>query len=139
MTHQVVWAKCSVTNPDTGEDVILSKGDMLPDWVSDFTRFVLVSTGGVRVVAEPDPVLLAALPEPVRLPEHPDPPLTEEQQRAKAAERAERDDAPPRSASKDAWRQHALAVEVGRGRDEAEVRAELDPFTRDELVERYGR
>lgn len=57
----------------------------------------------------------------------------------KPADEPPADGTPPRSASKDAWRQYALSVEVARGRDEAEARAELDPFTRDELVEKYGK
>ena len=125
--HQVVWAKCSVTNPETGEDVVLKKGDMLPDWVSDFTRFVLTSTGGVRIVTEPDPALLAALPEPVRLPEHPDPPAPPEPE-------VER---PAANASRERWRAYALAVEAARGTPEADAQAAVEPLSRDELAERY--
>lgn len=75
MRHQVVWAACSVTNPATGEEKVLTKGDMLPDWVTDFTRFVLTTSGAVRVVdgAGPDLEPVEALPEPVRLAEHPPP------------------------------------------------------------------
>ena len=76
MGHQVVWAACSVTNPNTGDDKVLIKGDMLPPWVTDFTRFVLSTSGAVKVVDSPDPALVPedALPEPVRLAEHPPPP-----------------------------------------------------------------
>lgn len=75
MGHQVVWAACSVTNPKTGTDRVLVKGDMLPDWVTDFTKFVLTTSGAVKVVDEPDPALVPeeSLPDPVRLAEHPPP------------------------------------------------------------------
>jgi hypothetical protein len=94
MRHQVVWAACSVTNPETGEDKILAKGDMLPAWVDEFTRFVLASSGAVKVVEgeEPDPAPAEALPDPVRLPEHPPPvqqspePATQQGEQAKPAE-----------------------------------------------------
>lgn len=78
MGHQVVWAACSVTNPKTGSDKVLVKGDMLPDWVTDFTKFVLTTSGAVKVVEDPDPALVPddALPEPVRLAEHPPPAVT---------------------------------------------------------------
>jgi hypothetical protein len=75
MGHQVVWAACSVTNPKTGVDKVLVKGDMLPDWVSEFTKFVLSTSGAVQVVEDPDPGLVPEdeLPPPVRLAEHPPP------------------------------------------------------------------
>jgi hypothetical protein len=73
MKHLVVWPKISVDNPDTGESSVLAKDEVLPDYVDDFTRFVLVQTGAVRPV-EDSFEAPAASPEPVRLTEHP--PLT---------------------------------------------------------------
>lgn len=73
MRHQVVWAACSVTNPANDEEKILVKGDLLPDWVSEFTQFVLTTSGAVKVVDEPDRSLVPEeeLPPQVSLPEHP--------------------------------------------------------------------
>lgn len=73
MGHQVVWAACAVTDPSTGQEEVFRKGDLLPDYVDEFTLFVLTSTGGARFVEAPDPVLSAAqqTPDPVRLQEHP--------------------------------------------------------------------
>jgi hypothetical protein len=128
--HQVVWPKCSVTNPATAEDVILKQGDMLPDWVSDFTRFVLVSTGGVRIVAEPDPVLLAALPEPVRLQEHPDPPFSPESP-------GESPDGKPKIVDpKERWVEYAVSQRPDDV-SEADAREWAEGKTKAELVAQY--
>jgi hypothetical protein len=86
--HQVVWGACSVTHPETGKDQILSKGDMLPDWVTEFTKFVLVTSGAVKVTQDPDPALVPedAGPAPVRLPEHPPQAPTQVNYRSSKAE-----------------------------------------------------
>jgi hypothetical protein len=55
MRHQVVWAACAVTNPDTGDEKILNRGDMLPEWVSEFTRSILTGAGAVKVVEGDEP------------------------------------------------------------------------------------
>jgi len=91
MAHQVVWAKCSVDNPKTGEAVILKQGELLPDWVSPFTTFVLVSTGGVKAVPDDAPAA-APSPDPVRLTEHPplDGQLAQAEKGTLAADAAER-------------------------------------------------
>jgi len=52
MRHRVVWAACSVTNPANGDERILARGDMLPDFVDEFTRSVLASSGAVTVVED---------------------------------------------------------------------------------------
>jgi hypothetical protein len=44
----VVWEKCAVGNPDGGADVVLLRGEALPDYVSDFLRSTLVQIGAVR-------------------------------------------------------------------------------------------
>lgn len=86
--HQVVWAKCSVTNPENDQEKILLKGDMLPGWVTEFTKFVLTTSGAVKVVDGPDPDLVPeeSLPEPVRLAEHPPPPVPQVNYRSSKAE-----------------------------------------------------
>lgn len=88
MGHQVVWAACSVTNPNNNEEKVLVKGDMLPDWVSEFTQFVLTTSGAVKVVEDRDPALVPddAGPEPVRLAEHPPPPVPQVNYRSSKAE-----------------------------------------------------
>jgi hypothetical protein len=70
MPHQVVWRGLTVTNPETGEDVLVGKGELLPEWTDPFAIFALTQSGGIRVVDEPDPALTAESPEPVRLIEH---------------------------------------------------------------------
>lgn len=72
MKHQVVWAKCSVTNKESGKDLVVPRGEMLPDWVDEFTLFVLTGCGAVKAVEQADAALVAEgnPPEPVRLQEH---------------------------------------------------------------------
>jgi hypothetical protein len=48
MTLHVVWEKCSVDNPDTGENLVLNRGEELPDFVTPFVRSTLVQIGAVR-------------------------------------------------------------------------------------------
>lgn len=51
MALTVVWEKCAVDKPtkDGGvEDVVLRRGETLPDFVTDFRRSVLVMIGAVR-------------------------------------------------------------------------------------------
>lgn len=119
MAHQVVWAKCSVTNPGTGEDKVLAKGDMLPDWVSEFTVFVLSTSGAVKVVETADPTLVPEdeLPAPVRLAEHPTPPPPAQQVNARSS------------------KGDLVEYGVAQGGD----RDELDAMTREQLLDRYVR
>lgn len=138
MSHQVVWEKCSVDNPDTGESVVLVRGDTVPDWVAPFPLFVLTSTGAVRVVDEPDPTLGQPTPEPVRLAEHPPPPagpaaggeVIENVEVGAGAVVVAAKDRPADSASKADWVEYA----VSRGAD----RQTVEPVTRAELISRYG-
>jgi hypothetical protein len=76
MGHQVVTEKVAVTKPGDREDTIVHRGAMLPDWVDEFTRFVLTTTGMAKFVQDPDPNLVppSAAPAPVVLPEHQPPP-----------------------------------------------------------------
>ena len=144
MMLQVVWDKCTVTNPDTGEDVILSRGDVVPDYVDDFMQFTLRQIGAVAALSDRDPVaaeLAAALtPTPVRLAEHP--PLGTQMALAErgtlAGDASARQVAsgeqvsaqrPARSASKAEWVEYA--VSQGATREDAEK------ATRDELATLY--
>lgn len=74
MPHQVIWAKCAVVNPKDGTEEIVERGDLLPDYVSEFQLFTLMSIGGVKYVEKDalDPALTPAgnVPLPVLLPEH---------------------------------------------------------------------
>jgi hypothetical protein len=45
----VVWEKASVDNPETGEsNIILHRGEALPDFVDPFVRATMVQIGAVR-------------------------------------------------------------------------------------------
>lgn len=116
----VVWERCSVTNPATGEDRILSRGDEVPDWVDDFTRSTLASIGAARWTGDAAGPASGQL-MPVELPELPParPPAT-----PPAAV------APARSASKAEWVD--FAVGQGASREDAEK------ATRDDLIAAYG-
>lgn len=76
MGYQVVWPAVSVADmrdPKNVKDgIVFQRGAMLPDWVDEFTLHVLSTSGGVKAVETPDPVLKAVTspPEPVRLQEH---------------------------------------------------------------------
>jgi hypothetical protein len=85
--------KVAVTKPGDSEETIVHRGALLPDWVDDFTEFVLSSSGMVKGVSDPDTSLVprASLPEPVRLPEHA-PRSDEEREARSAAARAEEQD-----------------------------------------------
>jgi hypothetical protein len=156
MALQVVWAECSVTHPDTQEDTILRKFDLVPDWVDDFTKFVLTSTGAARFVDDsaPEPAPPA---EPVRLQEHP--PLESQFAQAErgtaageaaarlAAERGTAtgqqvgDGGPKRPAQADpkaAWVDYAVASGADRGRAEEATKDELMSTKPDRLAERFA-
>ena len=57
MALQVMWAACNITHPDTGEDHIIHRGALLPNWAFDdrleFMRSALVMTGALQVVDDP--------------------------------------------------------------------------------------
>lgn len=167
MGHQVVWPACSVTDPDSGEDVVLRKGDMLPDYVNEFTLFVLTTTGGVRFVEDPDPSLLAEEnpPAQVLLPEHLPPPAGSDAEKveierakveglprarsgastsaakstADADDADEDEDAPPAvSAAKPEWVEYAVRHRR-KGQSEQDARTEAEATSKEQLVGRFGR
>jgi hypothetical protein len=159
MGYQVVSKQIAVPNREKGEEEIFVRGQMLPDWVGEYELFVMTSSGYIKPVVDPDPVLTEAekTPEPVRLPEHPPPPRTEADLRAgrqaeaarKTAEdakeeeriRAQAEGRPPLGgseakrpadyASKAEWVD--FAVSKGANRDEAESSSKAD------LVSKYGK
>ncbi len=154
MALQVVWAECSVTHPDTNEDTVLRKFDLVPDWVDDFTKFVLTSTGAVRFVDDsvPEPAPPA---EPVRMQEHP--PLGSQFAQAErgtpageaaarlAAERGTAqqagDDGPKRPAQADpkaAWVDYAVANGADRAAAEQATKDDLVSTKPDKLAERFA-
>lgn len=135
LKHQVVWAKCAVTKPVTDEEVILVKGDLLPDWVSEFTKFVLTGCGAVKAVEQLDPALTAVDPEPVYLQEHRLPPVVS------AAGLGEPTitlaPAPPApNANKPEWVAYAVAVRPD-GVSEEDARAAAEATKKDDLVAKY--
>jgi hypothetical protein len=77
MADRVFVGSISVWNPDDedGTQTVYRQGDLLPDWVGAYQRFVLRSTGMVKF--EPDQPEAApgsdnpTNPAPVRLAEHP--------------------------------------------------------------------
>lgn len=74
MPLQAQWATVTVTHPDTNEDTYVHRGGYLPDWVDEYTRFVLTTCGAVqevpdRPVEDVDTSLTNATP--VTLQEHP--------------------------------------------------------------------
>ena len=130
LKHQVVWAKLAVTNPQTGKETILSRGEMFPDWVDDFTRFTLTSAGGVKAVETPDPALTKSSPEPVRLQEH-----KPDGSAANASEGPAGDQPPAGNGSREVWAAYA----TGKGAPESEtVPVEQGGLGRDELRAKYG-
>jgi hypothetical protein len=154
---QVVWPHCSVTNPRTGEDEVYAKGDMLPDYVDDFTRFVLTTSGGARLVEAPDPALVAEAnpPEPVLLAEHLPPgegtreaEVELERARVEGLPRArggqptgegeDGDQAPAVREDKATWQEYAVRRLVAEGRSEEDARAEVEPMSKEQLVGRFG-
>jgi hypothetical protein len=144
MGHQVVWASCAVTNPDTNEETILKKGDLLPKWVADFTLFVLTTSGAVKVVDDPDPALLAeANPaEPVRLQEHP--PLTDAERAALAGQPVvaggppEGPKRPAQADPKAAWVDYAAKFGADRGVAEQATKEDLMSTKPDKFAERFA-
>lgn len=146
MAHQVVWAKCSVDNPETGESVILTKGETLPEWVTDYTLFVLTSTGGAKHVEDEAPPV-APPPVPVRLPEHP--PLTSDlalaekdtlagQAAARLRANGPSESGRPRDyAPKPAWVDYAVSK---RDPDvtEDEARVDAESKTKEQLIAECG-
>jgi len=103
MALQAQWAKVNVTNPDTGEDYIVHRGAYLPDWVDDYTKFVLTTCGAVQDVPDAsddeDKTSLTDA-EPVRLQEHP-PPAQESSEPSGDLEK------PSKDASKQEWVDYA--------------------------------
>jgi len=149
MKHQVVWSACSVDNPETGESVILKTGEFLPEWVEDYTKFVLVQTGAVKAVGD-DTEPAAPSPDPVRLIEHPpltsDAALAEKDTLAGAAAarlRAAKDeptddgDKPKPYASKEVWLAYAVSQRED-GVSEEDATAALTDKTKAELVAEFG-
>jgi hypothetical protein len=158
MAHQVVVAAVSVTRPgqaaDATEDTIVHKGALLPDWVDDYTRFVLTTTGMARFVddevAKAMRVEEAAPPqEPVRLQEHP--PLTSPAAVAErgtaageaaarlAAEAGGKSAArPAQNAPKGEWVDHAVAKGADRARAEAATKDDLVKTADGDYAARFG-
>jgi hypothetical protein len=147
MAHLVVWPKCSVDNPDTGEAVVLNAGQLLPAWVNDFTKFVLVQTGGVKVVPD-DTAATAPSPDPVRLTEHPalDSNFAAAEKGTLAGDAAARlaeaktsvnDARPSPSASKADWVAYAVAQRA-EGVSEEDATAEAEAMTKADLIAAYG-
>lgn len=156
MGIQVVTAAVSVGvepgAPEGTEETIVHQGALVPDWVDDFTRFVLTSTGMGKFVEEPDPALQAAAAPAaaVLLPEHvpPEPGSDAEQveiERAaveglpRARGGASTADVPlgggiverpAVNAPKSAWVDYAESQ--GMSRDDAEA------TSKEQLVGRYG-
>jgi hypothetical protein len=135
--HQVVWEKCSVDNPETGESLVLKKGEFLPDWVADFTKFVLVSTGGVRAVPDDTPAV-GPSPAPVRLAEHP-PEAGEQPAKAEGKAEGGQDFAgpPPQSAAKADWVAYAAAKRA-EGVSEEDARAAAEATSKADLIAEFG-
>lgn len=129
LKHQVVWPKLAVTNPKGGEEQIVKRGDMLPDWVDDFTRFVLAGSGGVKAVETPDPALTETTPEPVRLQEH---------KPTGGTETAEEVDGRPKDyAPKPEWVAYAVSRRP-EGVSEEDARAEAEGKSKADLITQYG-
>jgi hypothetical protein len=156
MGIQVVTAAVSVGvepgSAEGAEETIVHQGALIPDWVDDFTRFVLTSTGMGKYVEDPDPALTraAAPAATVLLPEHvpPDPGTEAEQvevERAKVeglargrggvspgkAGESDEDAPPPQNAPKADWVDYA--EKRGMPREEAEA------TSKEQLVGRFSR
>jgi hypothetical protein len=74
-----MWDVVCVTDPENDRDTYVKRGELLPDFVDDFTKFALTHTGAVRAVDDAEETPEPATPaEPVRLQEHPPAPVTRE-------------------------------------------------------------
>jgi hypothetical protein len=65
MQYEVVWPKLALTHPGTGEEHILVRGQLLPDWVDlsgTVLREALVKTGAVMPVDRGLPVVTGIAP-----------------------------------------------------------------------------
>lgn len=156
MGFQVVWPAVSVAdmrdpkNPKDG--IVVPRGELLPDWVDDFTIHVLTTSGGVKSVETPDKVLqeVDKPPAPVRLQEHPpervvdvtgttqDPAVKGDPAKGGTAKQViTKNDDPNRpadSASKSEWLEYARKRET----DKAKRDKLTDDVTRAELISTYG-
>lgn len=154
MGIQVVTAAVSVGvepgSPDGTEETIVHQGALIPDWVDDFTKFVLTSTGMGKHVEDPDPALTraAAPAATVLLPEHVPPGSGTEAEQveverarveglprarggASTGRESEEDAPPPQNAPKADWVDYAASH--GIAREEAEA------TSKEQLVGRFSR
>jgi hypothetical protein len=149
MAHRVFISAVSVydTADPEGRTEVVRQGKLLPDWVDEYQRFVLSSTGMVKFEPdsdEPDPGAdNPTNPAPVRLAEHPplDSRLALSERGTLAGAAAQRlvderdnsgdnSEVPAQSAPKAEWVEHAVAR--GADRDDAEA------MTKAELVNKFG-
>lgn len=145
MGFQVVWEKVALTPDDMPDDVIVHRGEMLPDWVSPFMLGVLTSTGAVRVVDDAPITHAYAAPaaaESQLPPSYPTGPMPEDagavrspeepsQGQGEAKSSEETPDQPPAtSANKATWVQ--FAVSKGMNRSQAEA------LSKEALINRFG-
>lgn len=148
MGYQVVWPGVSVAdlrdpkNPKDG--IVIARGDMLPNYVDDFTIHVLTTTGAIKHVDTPDRSLQEVdnPPAPVLLQEHDARTVAAvtgtsvQQVQGTPAPKPKNDDPdrPADSASKADW----LAYARKRETDKAKRDALTDDVTRAELINTYG-
>lgn len=145
LRHQVVWERCAVPKPGTDEEVILKRGELLPEWTSDFTKFVLTGCGAVKAVEQLDPALTAAPAGPLLLPEHPLPPVIDRTgmtpapgpQPQTGTTAAEAPAKPKANASKNDWVAYAVSVRPD-GMSEEDAKASAEAKTRDELAAAFA-
>lgn len=130
LRHQVVWEKCSFTNPKTDKEIILKRGELLPDWVTDFTLAALVGAGGIKAIEQAEPT-----PEP-----EPQLPPVLSRDTGLDLQTASITLAPAKpapNANKPEWVAYAVSQRA-EGVSEEDARVKAEAMSKAELAAKYG-
>ena len=134
LRHQVVWEKCAFTHPKTDKETILNRGELLPEWVSDFTVQALTGAGAIRAVEQLDPPPTSPAPDP----EHQLPPVVTADGGVQLPPPSPVTLAKPAAgASKPDWVAYAVSQRAEDVSEES-ARAEADAMSRATLAAKYG-
>lgn len=130
LRHQVVWEKCSFTNPKTDKEIILKRGELLPDWVTDFTLAALVGAGGIKAIEQAEPT-----PEPE--PQLPPVLSTDSGIGLQPASITLAPAKPAPNANKPEWVAYAVSLRP-EDMTEEDAKAEAEAMSKADLIAMYG-